>query len=225
MTLAEAINCIHSGDTEGFHYLFQATAPQIWLAISLLGGDKMGYRMTEIYRVAQEKTAQLHSPSDLRSWLCKIAYPMLLQEEDSYLTLSGKAEHEVYFRLLTALPREERTAVLLLCGEGCTAAQAAQILSQPEIEIKRAMRRARASLAELAKNQMCFRDVKVNTPWILQQTTQLRTELAQNTDTFDRVWSCIEQGTVYTEPKPAEQEPREERPGFFHKLFRTKRFS
>lgn len=234
MTIAQAIAEMRSGNDEGFRYIVSYTAPGIWLAVSLLCGNRTGRVMTEIYQEARECAGTLRSPSDLRIWLCRIAYPMMESHLDASAELDGGTEAHECFRMLSELPRDERTAVLLLCGEGCTAAQASMVCSRPEIEIKRAMRRARASLAEKAKSSELFGGQSVNTAWILRNMENMRGVLATDTELFDKVCMCALTGTVFTEPvreqsKHAEQpvrteETENERNGFLSRLFRPKRF-
>ena len=175
--------------------------------------------MTEIYHRAFACGSALHSPSDLRMWLCGIAYPILLNKPDVPYSMSGRTDDAVFFRMLAALPREERTAVLLLCAEGCTAAQSAQILDKPEIEIKRAMRRARVELASQAKQERAFASDTVNTAWILDRMQSLREQEAQQSELFDAVVRCVQTGEAFSE-QPAKAETR----NYFQKLFRTRRF-
>ncbi|MDO5549266.1 MAG: sigma factor-like helix-turn-helix DNA-binding protein [Eubacteriales bacterium] len=225
MTLAEAIAQVRAGEQDGFSDVISYTAPNIWLAVSLLCGREIGSTMTAVYRRAAEQGDGLHSPSDLRLWLCGIAYPLLLAKPDGVHPMTGRSDSEVFFRMLSALPREERTAVLLLCGEGCTAAQCAQILDSPEIEIKRAMRRARASLAEHAKRERIFSGDTVNTAWILKRMKELREQKAQQPELFSTITRCVQEGTDFVEEStssaPGKTDPR----NYFQKLFRTKRFS
>ncbi|MGN1015172.1 MAG: sigma factor-like helix-turn-helix DNA-binding protein [Butyricicoccus sp.] len=217
MTLAEAILHMHNGEEDGLSFVISYTAPSVWLAVSLLCGENIGSTMTEIYGVAKQRSARLRSPSDLRIWMSQAAYPVLLEKMDKPAEIGGNSDSERYYRMLTALPREERVAVLLLCGEGCTAAQASLVLEQPEIEIKRALRRARGALAEQAKADSGFAGTAVNTAWMIQRTTALRQELAQNTELFAQVTHCVLTGEAFVEPKKQEAAART---GFFQKLFR-----
>ena len=218
MTLAEAIVHMHNGEDDGLSFLISYTAPSVWLAVSLLYGENIGSTMTEIYRTAKERSASLRSPSDLRIWLSQAVYPVMLERPDKPAVVEGTSDSIRYYRLLTALPREERAAVLLLCGEGCTAAQASLVLEQPEIEIKRALRRARVSLAERVKADSGFAGATVNTAWMMQHTTALRQALAQDTELFAQVTHCVLTGEAFVEPKKEETAPA--RTGFFQKLFR-----
>ena len=219
MTLAEAVACVRAGEQDGISEIIIYTAPTIWLAVSLLCSEHIGSTMTEIYRCAADQGNALRSPSDLRMWLCGIAYPILLNKPDVPYSMSGRTDDAVFFRMLAALPREERTAVLLLCAEGCTAAQSAQILDKPEIEIKRAMRRARVELASQAKQERAFASDTVNTAWILDRMQSLREQEAQQSELFDAVVRCVQTGEAFSE-QPAKAETR----NYFQKLFRTRRF-
>ncbi len=220
MTLAEAITQVHNGNQDGLRVLLSITAPNLWVTVSMLCSTAVGTRMTEVYRTASRATASLHSPSDLRFWLCQMAYPMLLEQPDTPLQQNGTSRTESYRRLLTALPREERSAVLLLCNEGFSAAQAAMVLDMPEIEVKRAMRRARTALAERVKQERAFAGITVNTAWMMDEMSALRREQAQKDALFEQVFQCVLTNTEFEE----QMQPSEEPPsGFLKKLFRTKR--
>lgn len=224
MTLAEAIANVRAGEQDSFSDVISYTAPNIWLVVSLLHGKEIGKTMTEIYRCAAEQSTALYSPSDLRMWLCGIAYPLLLEKDDAPFSMTGRADSEVFFRMLATLPREERIAVLLLCADGCTAAQCAQILDEPEIEIKRAMRRARTLLAEQAKRERSFAEDTVNTAWILKHMEELRKEKAQERELFERVARCVQDGTEFIEANAVPASGKTDPKSYFQKLFRTKRF-
>lgn len=219
MTVAEAITQVHNGDQEGLRLLFSVTAPNLWVAVSMLCSAAVGTHMTEVYRAAERVTASLRSPSDLRLWLCRTAYPMLLEQPDLPLRQTGSSEAESYRRLISALPREERSAVLLICNEGFSAAQAAEVLGTREIEIKRAMRRARTSVAQNIGQERVFAGATVNTAWMLGQMSALRETQAQESALFSQVLECALTDTAFPEIKT---EP-ERHAGFFQKLFRAKR--
>jgi hypothetical protein len=225
MTLAETISSVRNGEREPFSDLIAYTAPGIWLAAALLCGEKIGTRMTEVYRGAEAKSDTLYSPSDLRMWLCGIAYPLLLEKKDAVLSMNGHTENEVFFRMLSLLPREERTAVLLLCGEGCTAIQCEQILGKPGIEIKRAMRRACGSLAEQAKQERIFAGDTINTEWIIAHMRTLREQKAQDSELFDTIARCVLDNTAFSERTTLSVSEKTAPRNYFQKLFRTKRFS
>lgn len=219
VTLAEAVASIRAGQQDGISAVISYTAPNIWLAVSLLCSEQTGRTMTEVYRCVSEHGSALHSPSDLRMWLCGIAYPILLSKPDAPLSRNGRGDKEIFFRMLAALPREERTAVLLLCAEGCTAAQSAQILNTPEIEIKRAMRRARVALADQAKRERVFASDTVNTAWILSHMKALREQQAQQPELVERVIHCVQTGEEFSE-----QLVKADTRNYLQKLFRTRRF-
>ena len=222
VTIAEAVACVRAGQQDGISDIISYTAPNIWLAVSLLYSEQIGGTMTEIYHRAFACGSALHSPSDLRMWLCGIAYPILLSKPDVPLLRNGRTDSELFFRMLAALPREERTAVLLLCAEGCTAAQSAQILNIPEIEVKRAIRRARVALADQAKRERAFASDTVNTAWILDHMKDLREQQAQQTELFETVIRCVRSGEAFSEQteSPAKADTR----NYFQKLFRSRRF-
>ncbi len=241
MTTAQAITEIRNGNAEGLGPIVSQTAPGIWMAVSLLCGRKIGRVMTEIYQEAWENTAALRSPSDLRPWLCGIAYPMMESHLDASAEIAGDTAAHVFYRMLAALPREERTAVILLCGEGCTASQAEKICGRPEIEIKRALRRARTALAEQARQQGAFAGQTVNTDWIIRHMQEMKTQLAQHEVLYRQVCACAISGQPFEEdkeeaaaletaPTPVSETLREtgstedEKSGFFSRLFRPKRF-
>ncbi len=228
MTLAEAIAQARAGETEGADFLFYHTAPTVWLEASVLGCPKIGTVMTEIYQKAMLEVSSLRSPSDLRVWLGRISYGVLREQiEHSGVpmpALSGETAEA--YRAIAALPQQERTALLLLCADGCSAAQAADILSCPDIEIKRAMRRARQSVAEHMKKNGCAH--VCNTAWLIsvfQSMYEMQREQAEQLS--GQVLACVHSGEAFAEPaertaKPAEQ--AEEKNGFFQKLFRSRRF-
>lgn len=153
MTLAEAIVRAKAGEQDGFICLFWHTVPHVWLAAAMLGCSKPGEAVVQIYRDAMASLDSLRSPSDLRVWIGTRAYAVLLRQEEREGTeipsLSDAAQ--AAYSLMGKLPRLERLALLVLCGEGCSAPQASEILSQQEIEIKRALRRARQQLSEQMK--------------------------------------------------------------------------
>lgn len=219
MTLAEAITQVHNGDPEGLRQLLSVTAPNLWVAVSMLCSAAVGTRMTEVYRAAEETTALLRSPSDLRLWLSRTAYPMLLEQPDLPLRQTGFSEAESYRRLVSGLPREERSVVLLLCNEGFSAAQAADVLGKQEIEVKRAMRRARTTVAQSIGQERAFAGSTVNTAWMVNQMSALREEQAKELPLFETVMDCVLTGTPFPETKP---EPVQHT-GFFQKLFRSRR--
>lgn len=241
MTLADAIMHARAGEREGFAYLYEYTVPHVWLAAAMLGCPKHGTTITQIYRNAQQSVSSLHSPSDLRVWMGRIAYGVLLQQPENsgreIPCLTG-ALRDIY-SMMRELPRQERVALLLLCGEGCSAPQAADILSVPDIEIKRAMRRARQTIAEQLKQKDSGETC--NTAWLIAQLTDLRTAQSKVDEKVQKdILHCICTGEDYAEPEePAavpqtdtsiqeeteqEQAKPEEKSGFFHKLFRSRRF-
>lgn len=236
MTLADAITRAHSGESEGFDCLFDHTIPHVWLAAAMLGCSGAGAAAVQIYRTAAETIANLRSPSDMRVWIGSIAYPILLEQAEGagapIDALFGKLQ-DVY-RAMAALPQQERVALLLLCGEGCSAPQAAQILSCPDIEIKRAMRRARQTVAAQMK-QAGYTDT-CNTAWLLSVLSEIRAvQMKTDRQTLVQVLECVRTGAAYQEPEPQpepesvkpeqtpEQQP-EEKSGFFQRLFRSRRF-
>lgn len=241
MTLADAIIHARAGEQEGFACLYEYTVPHIWLAAAMLGCPKHGTAVTQIYRNAQQSVSFLHSPSDLRVWMGKIAYGVLLQQPENsgreIPCLTG-ALRDVY-GMMRELPRQERIALLMLCGEGCSAPQAADILSVPDIEIKRAMRRARQTIAEQLKQkgseEIC------NTAWLIAQLADLRTAQSEaDAKALENILHCVCTGEDYVEPEEPVAVPQtdtsveketeqgqakpEEKSGFFHKLFRSRRF-
>lgn len=219
MTLAEAITQVHNGNQEGLRVLLSVTAPNLWVAVSMLCSATVGARMTEVYCAAAQTTESLRAPSDLRLWLCRTAYPLLLEQPDLPLRQMGFSEAESYRRLVSGLPREERSVVLLLCNEGFSAAQAAEVLGIREIEVKRAMRRARMILTQRVGQERAFAGAMVNTAWMLHQMTALREAQAQESLLFEQVFECVLTDTVFPESMP---EPVHHT-GFFQKLFRSRR--
>lgn len=226
MTLAEAIAQAHTGQTEGFACLFHHTVPNIALAATVLGCEHTGSVLTHIYSDALHAVSSLRSPSDVRVWLGHIAYAALLAQPDAAgnpLPNLTEAAAEAY-RAIAALPRQERTALLLLCAEGCSAPQAAEILSVSDLEVKRAMRRARQNVAAQMK-QSGYRDT-CNTAWLIALFDELRTaQMAASAGETAQVLTCVQTGTAYTEPEQQQKTvlPADKN-GFFQKWFRTKRF-
>lgn len=233
MTLADAITCARAGESEGFACLFEATIPNVWLAAAMLGCPQCGSMVTQIYRKAQQSISSLRSPSDLRVWMGRICYEILLEQPDHtgrMLPSLTDVLQEAY-DVMKELPRQERLALLLMCGEGCSAPQAAEILAVPDIEIKRAMRRARQTIAAAMKQkgQNC------NTSWLIAQLAALReAQSSADAETQQQILHCVLAGEDYVEPiqeakeavseTPDEQPKPEEKSGFFQKLFRSRRF-
>lgn len=234
MTLADAITRARSGESEGFDCLFDHTIPHVWLAAAMLGCSGAGTAAVQIYRTAAEAIANLRSPSDMRVWIGGIAYPVLLEQAEGtgipMEALSGKLRDA--YQAMAALPQQERVALLLLCGEGCSAPQAAQILSCPDIEIKRAMRRARQTVA--AQMKQAGYDDTCNTAWLIDVLGEIRAvQMETDRQTLEQVLECVRTGAAYQEPEPqTEPEPeepekapeQEEKGGFFQRLFRSRRF-
>ena len=100
VTIAEAVACVRAGQQDGISDIISYTAPNIWLAVSLLCSEQIGGTMTEIYHRAFACGSALHSPSDLRMWLCGIAYPILLSKPDVPLLRNGRTDSELFFRML-----------------------------------------------------------------------------------------------------------------------------
>ena len=120
-----------------------------------------------------------------------------------------------------------------MCGEGCSAPQASEILSQQEIEIKRALRRARQQLSEQMKQ--AYPAVSCNMNGLIALLAQMRTEQTEaDKAQLQEMLCCVQTGEAYTQPEAAEQpitadhadieDKSEEKSGFFHKLFRSHRF-
>lgn len=229
MGLAEAIVQARRGEPEGFSALFEQTVPKVWLAANLLGCEQPERALVRIYTRAFALIDTLPSPSDLRVWLGRISYAVLTQSEGPGKNLPALfGEQGEALKLLAALPKEERTAVLLLCADGCSAAQASDILGVPEIEIKRAMRRARqhltAGMQEKGSAQSC------KTDWLIAlmadtcgamslhreiQTDILRCALAGEDWPELEIAEEPAKGTLATpEPEPA---PPPEKPEAFEK--------
>ena len=233
MTLADAITCARAGGSDGFACLFQATIPNVWLAAAMLGCPQCGSIVTQIYRNAQQSISYLRSPSDLRVWMGRICYEVLLRQPDStgqmIPSLTGVLRET--YAVMKELPRQERLALLLMCGEGCSAPQAAEILAVPDIEIKRAMRRARQTIAAAMKQK----DQNCNTSWLIAQLAELRAaQAAADAAVQQQILRCVQTGEDYVAPvqevqetvpaTPDEQPKPEEKNGFFQKLFRSRRF-
>lgn len=230
MTLADAITCARAGESDGFACLFEATIPNVWLAATLLGCAQCGSIVTQIYRKAQQSISSLRSPSDLRVWMGRICYEILLRQPDAagqiFPDLTGILR-DVY-AVMAELPRQERLALLLLCGEGCSAPQAAEILTVPDIEIKRAMRRARQTIAAVMKQK----DQNCNMSWLIAQMAALRdVQSSADAAVQQQILHCVLTGEDYVEqvqqetvPETPEQPRPEEKNGFFQKLFRSRRF-
>ncbi|MCD8356227.1 MAG: hypothetical protein LUE11_06610 [Clostridia bacterium] len=240
MTLADAIIRARAGESDGFACLFENTIPHVWLAAAMLGCPQCGTTVTQIYRNAQQLVSSLRSPSDLRVWIGQISYDVLLKQPENIgrdiRSLTGIMQ-DVY-SMMKGLPTEERVALLLMCGEGCSAPQAADILSVPDIEVKRAMRRARQTIAE----QMKQRDAEqnCNTAWLIARLADLRSAQSEaDAAVQGQILRCVQTGEDYIEPvqeeaelpvqeeieeTPIKEEKPEEKGGFFQKLFRSRRF-
>lgn len=234
MTLADAIICARAGENDGFAYLFEVTIPNVWLAATILGCPQCGSIVTQIYQKAQQSISSLRSPSDLRVWMGCICYDILLRQPENtgrmIPALTGIL-HEAY-TVMIALPRQERLALLLMCGEGCSAPQAAEILAVPDIEIKRAMRRARQTIAAAIEQK----DQNCNTSWLIAQLASVRkAQSLADAEVQQQILHCVLTGQAYVEPvqqdpldavleTPEEQPKPEEKSGFFQKLFRSRRF-
>ena len=228
MTMADAIHRARAGEAEGFEALFQYTAPSVWMSAVVLGCSDTGTVMTQIYRDAQQAIASLHSPSDLRVWIGKLTYHVLLQKAEvqgselPYLTGDSMQAYTV----IASLPRKERAALLLMCGDGCSAAQAGEILSESDIEIKRALRRARQTIAAHMKEQAC--EETCNTVWLIDLFADMRNQQADAiAPLLHQVLHCVQTGEAFAEPKQEEHpdaQKETEKGTFFSKLFRSKRF-
>lgn len=226
MTLADAITRARTGEMDGFLFLFHQTAPSVWLAASVLGCPHIGMAMTQIYDTARDSVSSLHSPSDLRVWIGSIAYGVLLRQPDREGCLLPELQRDAAeaYHVISTLPREERTALLLLCAEGCSAPQAAEILSCPDIEIKRAMRRARQTIAAHMKQNGCT--ATCNTAWLISICSQLCAQSQTQESMFGQILDCVQSGVPFEEPQeiqPAVPSESQEK-GFFQKLFRSRRF-
>ncbi|MDO5784267.1 MAG: sigma factor-like helix-turn-helix DNA-binding protein [Eubacteriales bacterium] len=236
MTLADAITRARSGERDGFVCLFDHTIPHVWLAAAMLGCSEAGTAAVQIYRTASEAIVNLRSPSDMRVWIGSIAYPVLLEQAEGaglpIHALSGRLQDA--YHAMAALPQQERAVLLLLCGEGCSAPQAAQILSCPDIEIKRAMRRARQTIA--AQMKQAGYDDTCNTAWLISVLSEIRAvQMEADRQTLEHVLECIQTGAAYQEPEPqpepeavepekTPEQQQEEKGGFFQRLFRSRRF-
>lgn len=239
MTLADAIIRARAGESDGFACLFENTIPHVWLAAAMLGCPQCGTIVTQIYRNAQQLVSSLRSPSDLRVWIGQISYDVLLKQPENIgldiRSLTGMMQ-DVY-GIMKGLPREERVALLMMCGEGCSAPQAADILSVPDIEVKRAMRRARQTIAEQMKQKDA--EQNCNTAWLIARLADLRSAQSEADAAVQRqILQCVQTGEDYVEPVQEEtevpapeieeapmKEPKpEEKGGFFQKLFRSRRF-
>lgn len=230
MTMADAINRARTGESEGFADLFRNTAPSVWIAAAVLGCPNIGTTVTQIYRDAQQAVSSLRSPSDLRVWIGRITYRVLLQlpevEGCAMPWLTGDAAEA--YGVIAKLPQKERTALLLMCGDGCSASQAAEILSDPDIEIKRALRRARQTIAAHMKQQGCTQNC--NTTWLISLLSDMREAQRENAaKELEQVLGCVQSGEAFVEPtsEPVQQSAAQERPEkntFFSKLFRSRRF-
>ena len=228
MTMADAIHRARAGEAEGFEALFQYTAPGVWMSAVVLGCPDTGSVMTQIYRDAQQAIASLRSPSDIRVWIGRITYHVLLQKAEvaggDLPHLTGDAVQA--YPVIASLPRRERAALLLMCGDGCSAAQAGEILSESDIEIKRALRRARQTIAAHMKEQGCTETC--NTVWLIQLLASMREQQADTIAPFlHQVLHCVQTGEPFADAqqdvRPMTQKETE-KGTFFSKLFRSKRF-
>lgn len=223
MTLAQAIASAHAGEQEGFDVLFHYTAPAVWLSAVVLGCDHVGTLAAEIYQTAYDSIRSLRSPSDLRLWMGRITYRTLLR----HVRMQGspivhiRDEAKLAYQSIAALPQEERTILLMMCADGFSASQSAELLEQADVDSRRTMRRARQTVAQYMRQHGCTH--ACNTGWLIDICGQLRDAVArEEAQTMEVVLGCVLTGTPYTEPEPAPAS-QPEKTGFL-KWFRSRRF-
>lgn len=240
MTLSQAIAAAHAGEREGFVHLCEHTMPIAWLTAAVLGCSNIGTAVYQVYMRAEKSIVSLHSPSDLRVWLGHSMYPVLQETAAEHgIMISGLPEEaDQAYQIIAALPCEQRIALLTMCADGCSAAQAAELLDRPDIEVKRAVRAARQLTAAEMKKQGST--ANCNTGWLIAQFDCMKQTLdAQTAPERARILDCIRQNIPYeaqeTQNAWVETEQKEtmtdalkteekEKNGFFSKLFRSRRF-
>jgi RNA polymerase sigma-70 factor, ECF subfamily len=153
------------GDQEAFAAVIRHYDPGLRaLAFRLLGDrDLMDDVLQEAYVKAFKGLPRFRGEAKLGTWLYRIAYNACLDElrrarrsDDLPLTaeLPGTspdpgevaAGREDLARALSALPHDERAAVLLVDAQGFDYRQAARVLGVPEGTVASRLNRARASL-------------------------------------------------------------------------------
>lgn len=241
MTLSQAIAAAHAGDRDGIVRLFAHTMPTVWLTACVLGCPHIETAVYQVYMRAEPSIVSLHSPSDLRVWLGHSMYSVLQQaaaEQGNAIDDLPEETAQAY-QIIAALPCEQRIALLAMCADGCSAAQAAELLGCADIDIKRAVRTARQTVAAQMKQLGCT--ANCNTGWLIKQFDCIRQVLnAQTAAQREQILDCIRQNIPYeardawkpleqTESEAAVQEEawkteEKEKNGFFSKLFRSRRF-
>ncbi|MGN1030130.1 MAG: RNA polymerase sigma factor [Butyricicoccaceae bacterium] len=213
MTLAAAITAARIGQDDGFAVLYQHTVASVYFTAVLSGCTDIPRTMVRVFEQARASLLSLQSPSDLRQWKGHVVYSVL---EDGDRTVPKLSDRLLWraAQTITQLGQLERRALLLTCADGCSAAQAADILKIQEIEVKRAVRRARKQM-EQAVSEF---GVTVNTAWLMGLMQQLQTEFTPDDELIEQVRACVMEGKEL----PSRQEIPEES-GFFARLFRAKR--
>ncbi len=223
MTLAQAIISAHAGEQEGFDVLFHFTAPAVWLSAVVLGCGHVGTLAAEIYQTAYDSIGSLRSPSDLRLWMGRITYDTLLHHArvQGSPIVHVREEAQLAYQSIAVLPQEERTILLMMCADGFSASQSAELLAQADVDSRRTMRHARQTVAQYMRQHGCTH--VCNTGWLIDICNQLRDAVAhEEAQAMEVVLGCVLTGTPYTEPESAPA-PQQEKAGFL-KWFRSKRF-
>ena len=213
MTLAAAIAAARIGQDDGFAALYQHAVASVYFAAVLSGCSDIPRMLVRIYREAREELLLLRSPSALRLWQGRVVYRILTDGEQPLPRL-GDRMLERAAQAIRHLESIERRALLLTCADGCSAAQAAEILAIAEIEVKRAVRRARKQVAQ----EMEGFGVSVNTAWLLDLMQRLKEELRPEAAMVEQVRACVMEGK---ELPP--REPQLGETGFLARWFRAKR--
>lgn len=213
MTLAAAIAAARIGQDDGFAALYQHTVASVYFTAVLSGCSDIPQMLVRIYREARAELEELRSPSDLRMWQGRVVYRILADGEQPVPRI-GDRMLERAAQTIRHLECIERRALLLTCADGCSAAQAADILNIAEIEVKRAVRRARQKMAQAMESF----GVCVNTAWLLRLMQQLRQELRPEEDMTEQVRVCVIEGKELPVHEPQLGET-----GFLARWFRAKR--
>lgn len=241
MTLSQAITAAHAEDRDGIARLFAHTMPIVWLTACVLGCPNIEAAVYQVYMHAETSIVSLHSPSDLRVWLGHSMYPVLQQaaaEQGNEIDNLPEETAQAY-QIIAALSGEQRIALLAMCADGCSAAQAAELLDCADIDIKRTVRTARQTVAAQMKQLGCT--ANCNTGWLIKQFDCIRQILDEQTaDRREQMLDCIRRNIPYevhgirqpleqTESEAAVQgevlkTEEKEKNGFFSKLFRSRRF-
>lgn len=213
MTLAAAIAAARVGQDDGFVVLYQHTVVSVYFTAVLCGCADIPRMMVRVYQEARKELLSLQSPSDLRLWQGRMVYRVLEEGEQPIPRLKDRMLERAA-QAIRHLDGLERRVLLLLCADGCSTAQTAEILNVAEIEVKRAARRARQHMAQ----EMGDGSTVVNTAWLLRLMQQLKEELYPEAVLVEQIRACVMEGKQLPP-----REPQLGETGFLARWFRSKR--